>query len=208
MLSVQGHIRSDWLQSDSAGGLPTMNLPAVNTWPNGTRTSTINPIDDLSTSYNGTPYNRAPTIEEDMIESYETAFKKGYLPTLVALDNLVDVYNRQGRGLDAVRVWQKVLEVYLRYLGEGHPHTLTAMDNLAATYGILGWSSEQRRLRQNIVRIQAEWLGEDHQDTIATRKLLIQMEVKSADVRQVRMRWNVLVSDFGIKLAGQSRTPP
>jgi len=101
-----------------------------------------------------------------------------------------------------------MLEVYLRSLGEGHPYTLTAMDNLAATYGIVGRSCEQRRLRQNIVRFQAKWLGEDHQDTITTRKQLIQMEVKSADVRQVRMRWNVSVSDLGIKLAGQSRTPP
>ena len=72
-----------------------MNLPVFNTWPNGTRTSTINSIHDLSTPYNETPNNGAPTIEEDMIESYETAFKEGYLPTLVGLDNLVDMYTDQ-----------------------------------------------------------------------------------------------------------------
>jgi len=206
--SGKRHIGGDWPQLDSASRLPAIKPPTCTTWLNETRISTVVTVDDLIAACNlESQQCRVRIVEEKMIESCRIAFEKGYPSTLPVLDDLVGIFISKGQGPDAARLGREVFKMCLSSLGEGHHHTLTAMDNLAATYGIMGRSSEQRRLKKKIVRIRAKWLGEDHEDTVATRDQLIRSRVGNADVRKVEMRWKGLVGHFGIKLAGESRTP-
>jgi hypothetical protein len=66
-------------------------------------------------------------------------FSPDHPGTLTIFDILAGAYQTAGKTVDAIALYEQVLEARVKELGAGHPNTLATLNNLAAAY----WSEKQ-----------------------------------------------------------------
>lgn len=86
--------------------------------------------------------------------------------TLNPMNNLANLYRRQGRYDEAELLMVKTLEIRKRVLGEEHPHTLDSVNNLALLYAEQGHYDAAQPLYVRTLEIQKLVLGEEHPSTL------------------------------------------
>jgi tetratricopeptide (TPR) repeat protein len=68
-----------------------------------------------------------------------------------SLNNLADLYERQGRYAEALPLFQRALAIRERAAGPDHPDTATSMNNLAAFYHASGRPADALPLVQHLI---------------------------------------------------------
>jgi len=85
--------------------------------------------------------------------------------TLLTMNSLGQLYEREGKYKDAEPLFRKVLELRTHILGAEHPATLVTMSNLALIEQELGRFADAEPLYLKALEAQRRVLGEDHPDT-------------------------------------------
>ncbi|MEM9908006.1 MAG: CHAT domain-containing tetratricopeptide repeat protein, partial [Cyanobacteria bacterium P01_D01_bin.44] len=81
-----------------------------------------------------------------------------------SLNNLANLYQEQGRYVEAEPRYQEALDILREQLGERHPDVATSLNNLANLYVNQGRYVEAEPLYQEALAIYREQLGERHPD--------------------------------------------
>ena len=74
-----------------------------------------------------------------------------------------------GRVLEAIAIYEDLLDDMRRVFGEDHPNTLTTRGNLAGMIGIAGRVLEAIAIYEDLLDDMRRVLGEDHPNTLTTR---------------------------------------
>jgi tetratricopeptide (TPR) repeat protein len=105
----------------------------------------------------------------------ETAFKvrkrelgDEHPETLVSMDALAMLYDKQGRYDEAESLYRRTLDLQRRVLGVEHPYTLSTMHNLADLLLNRGRLDECKPLFVEAFELRRRVLGEEHRDTLAS----------------------------------------
>jgi tetratricopeptide (TPR) repeat protein len=79
-----------------------------------------------------------------------------------SLNNLAELYRRQGRAAEAERYFTQALRVKESELGEDHPDVATSLNNLAQLYVAQGRDFEAAPLLERSLAIQEKALDAEH----------------------------------------------
>jgi tetratricopeptide (TPR) repeat protein len=79
-----------------------------------------------------------------------------------SLNNLAELYRRQGRATEAERYFTQALSVKESELGEDHPDVATSLNNLAQLYVAQGRDFEAAPLLERSLAIQEKALDAEH----------------------------------------------
>lgn len=79
-----------------------------------------------------------------------------------SLNNLAELYRRQGRADEAERYFTQALGVKESELGEDHPDVATSLNNLAQLYVMQKRDAEAAPLLERSLTIQAKALDDEH----------------------------------------------
>jgi len=85
--------------------------------------------------------------------------------TVMSLNNLADLFHRQGKYAEAENLYQRALTIRENVLGVEHPDTAKSLCNLAILYYFQGMYAEAEPLHLRALAIQEKVLGSEHLDT-------------------------------------------
>ena len=102
-------------------------------------------------------YKRALAIEEK-------ALGPDHPDVAVALNNLADLYQAQGRYADAEPLYKRALAIREKTLGPDHPDVAISLNNLAELYRAQGRYADAEPLYKRALAIREKTLGPDHPD--------------------------------------------
>jgi tetratricopeptide (TPR) repeat protein len=108
-----------------------------------------------------------------------------------SLNNLGELYRRQGRSAEAERYFTQALALKESQLGEEHPDVATSLNNLARLYVTQGRDFEAVPLLERSLAIQEKTLDDEHPALAPTLTLLAQAYRhlgRDADVFEVEVR--------------------
>ena len=94
------------------------------------------------------------------------------------------VYGETGRVREALRLMERVAEVYKRILGEEHPKTLWSIHDLAISYSEAGERQKALQLTERVVEVRKRTLGEEHPDTLHSMRTLQYFRQNSENKQQ------------------------
>ena len=113
-----------------------------------------------------------PRAEQFLTRAAEKAETLGPVERGRSLNNLAELYRRQGRTADAERYFTEALSVKEAELGADHPDVATSLNNLAQLYVTQGRMNEAAILLERSLTIQAKALDPDHPVLLTTLNLL------------------------------------
>jgi CHAT domain-containing protein/tetratricopeptide (TPR) repeat protein len=96
----------------------------------------------------------------------EQQFGPEHLDTLILVNNLALLYQKQGRYGEAEPLFLRALEARERILGPEHPNTLALVTDLASLYQDQGRYAEAERLYLRALEASERILGPEHPDTL------------------------------------------
>ena len=82
----------------------------------------------------------------------------------ISLNNLAQLYDKQGRYTDAEPLYKRSLAIFERVLGPDHPDVAQALNNLAELYRAQGRYSDAEPLLKRALAIREKALGPNHPD--------------------------------------------
>jgi tetratricopeptide (TPR) repeat protein len=88
--------------------------------------------------------------------------------TLVSMNNLALVLNRQGKYEEAEAMNRQTLAMREKMLGPEHPDTLTSMNNLASVLNSQGKYKEAEAMNSQTLAMREKVLGPEHPDTLTS----------------------------------------
>ena len=88
------------------------------------------------------------------------------METMRPMNNLGNIYASMGRFDEAIPLWDRALELKVRYLGADHPSTLNTLNNLAEIEEIFGHYDRAESLHQEVVDARVRVLGPEHPMTL------------------------------------------
>jgi tetratricopeptide (TPR) repeat protein len=74
--------------------------------------------------------------------------------TLISMNSLANVLQRQGRYWEAEQIYQQTLELRHKFLGQEHPETLASMNNLAVLFSSRGKYGGGERLHRRTLQLR------------------------------------------------------
>ncbi|NJL28252.1 MAG: tetratricopeptide repeat protein [Thermoanaerobaculia bacterium] len=130
--------------------------------------ASANPIDtahfgDAEISYRNTLERRINTLGDV------------HPDTAQALNNLANLYTKQGRHTEAEVLYRRALTILERALGTSHPHVAQALNNLANLYALQSHVAEAQPLYERALRIFEQFLGSAHPYARKVRENLEEM---------------------------------
>jgi tetratricopeptide (TPR) repeat protein len=103
-------------------------------------------------------YQRALAIREQQLG-------EAHPDTAFSLNDLADLYEKQGKYRDAEAFYQRALAAREQWLGPYHPDLAGSLDSLAGLYEKQGKDAEAEQLYQRALIIFEDQLGETHPNT-------------------------------------------
>ena len=137
-------------------------------------------------------YERA---EQFLTRAAQKAAELGPLEMGRSLNNLAELYRRQGRAAEAERYFTEALSMKESELGADHPDVATSLNNLAQLYVAQGRDSEAAPLLERSLEIQGKALDAEH--PVLGRTLTLLGEVyrhlgRAEDAFEVEVRKRLL----------------
>ena len=88
------------------------------------------------------------------------------METLLSMNELGNILDREGRMADAENLYRQALEIARQSLGPDHPQTLVIASSLAGVIGEQDRLDEAEKLEREILAARLRLLGPDHPDTL------------------------------------------
>jgi tetratricopeptide (TPR) repeat protein len=121
------------------------------------------------------------------------AFKDQPVVEAEVRDTLGLTYLYLGEVPQAIRQFDRSLELFRTKLGPDHPDTLTSRSNLAAAYARGGRVADAVRMHEETLRLRTAKLGPDHPDTLTSRNnLAVAYEAAGRMADALRMKAETL----------------
>jgi serine/threonine protein kinase/tetratricopeptide (TPR) repeat protein len=113
-------------------------------------------------------YRAAEPLLEQAVALSRRALGNSHPSTLVAINDLANLFWYRDRLGDAEPLYREVVEGREQHLGADHPDTLRARFDLASLYALQRRDQEAERLMRRTLDDQRRVLGDGHEDTLSS----------------------------------------
>ena len=131
-----------------------------------THQGTLVSLSGLAHAYSSVDCRTALSYQKQACKLWEDVFGEKYLITIIAMDNLADIYSKLGEYYEALKYRKKASALFKETLGPENLHTLLAMDNLAEAYKDYNNPKRALKIRNEIYPLFCRILGENHPETL------------------------------------------
>ncbi|SPJ92435.1 uncharacterized protein FTOL_13721 [Fusarium torulosum] len=133
-------------------------------------------------------YQQAEKMHRAGLELRRKAMGKEHPNTLISMNNLANVLQRQGRLWEAEQIHRQTLELRQKILGQKHIDTLASINNLALLLNNRRRYDEAERLYRQTLELRQGVLGNKHPDTLASMNnlaLLLYSKERHKEAEQI-----------------------
>ncbi len=113
-------------------------------------------IDDLA------EYEKAIKFYRKALEIGEKTIGKEHPAYAIRLNNLAEVYRKQGKYEEAIQLYKQALEIDEKTIGKEHPSYAIRLNNLASVYDSQGRYEEAIELYKQALEIDEKTIGKEH----------------------------------------------
>ena len=111
-------------------------------------------------------YDGAEIMAQKSLDLRERVPGETHIDTLHSLSNLGLIFWRQGKNLEAEKIYRQVLDSSEKMLGNEHSHTLNVVNNLASVLNRQGKFQKAEKLHRRALSGTENTLGKEHPDTL------------------------------------------